>query len=154
MFFHDPKMQVLASALSGPMWRPHSARGVKTLTGWGKSSRWLKRDKDKRQTRGAKRQNTKTNTKLIWRDGEDFESFWSSDFPGNSLHTSICWHHQEGLKSVIDWYYRKKEGKKDDWIRNTIMIITNSPLQSFQNQTIGMTAILTSGEAPGDHDDK
>ena len=34
------------------------------------------------------------------------------------------------------------------------MIITNSPIQSFQNQTIGMTAILTSGEAPGDHDDK
>ena len=54
IFLNDPKMQVLAFVSSGPMWRPHSARGVKTLTGWGKSSRWLKRDKDKCKHDGKK----------------------------------------------------------------------------------------------------
>ena len=75
IFLNDPKMQVLAFVSSGPTWRPHSARGVKTLTGWGKSSRWLKKNKDKRQI--GKEQNTKTNAVPVSK-----EAFQNSSFDG------------------------------------------------------------------------
>ena len=99
IFFHDPKMQVLAFVSSGPMWRPHSVRGVKTLTGWGRSSRWTKRDKDKDKQEKDKIlkliqcQCQNRPFKIVVAVGRFQESFWSSDFSGNSLHTRICWHH-------------------------------------------------------------